>query len=145
MKKLLILVALFVFSINCFSGKPVQKTVTGGKKNDDGTVTYYRVYSAELEKKIVLNCSGKGPNLCSYTYSQVCNGGQGNCYPLNPDPLPNVDICSVEEYVISLIKKGEIKGNGILFENTYYSFTDGSIDEDGIASYELMVNDEPLN
>jgi len=145
MKKLIFLVVFIVFSIICFAGKPVQKTVIGGKKNDDGTITYNRVYSNETDKKIVIHCSGKGPNPCNYYYSQNSNSGQGTCDPLEPNPLPSIDVCGVEEYIISLIIKGEDKGNGILFNNAYYSFINGNIDNDGVASYEITVCDEPLN
>ena len=140
MKKLSILVVLLVIAFVTCNAISVTITKYKGKVNADKSVTYEYVNTTFKGDKVTVLCKNPGGEHCPAKTDFSVNSG-GGCNPLEPNPMPNVDICAIEEIVISRILKGESKGEGTYEGGITYSFVDGVIDEDGVMSYTFTVSD----
>lgn len=139
MKKLSILF-LTIVTLTCYA-KEVTIIKSNGKKNDKtGEVTYKYVSVSTTKERDTYICKDPGDEPCRAYYVQVPSGN-GICNPPNSESISGSDVCSIEQLIISRIFMGESNGDGTFDNGIMYTYSEGRIDEEGVVSYNLIIND----
>jgi hypothetical protein len=140
MKKLSILLLVSLFAIfNSFAAKEVTIVRKKGRENVDRTVTYRDVTNRIVGNTQRIVCENPGAETCPQPSSVV--GESGGCTNVDPNILGDINICAIDQIVISRIKNGETHGIGTSEDGAKYSFTEGEI-EGNVASYVLIITVE---